>query len=165
MGDRKLIHLLFVALVFSLVSPEAKCELLLALEPQNPAVGEEVFVHVTSGAVPQCFPPVAIVSIAGQAISVRLSVTDSCANDNFVTERRYSLGSFSAGIYAMETEFCALNPPPFPNDCNVISRMTFDVGGAVNAASVPVNGARAMLWLFFSMVVASAVFFRRVSRK
>ena len=134
---------------------EARCELLVTLEPQHAASNENVFIHVTSTTGPQCFSPDAVVEEAGNSLVLKLTVTDACGGNDYVAERRYLVGSFQEGFYTLDVEFCVLNPPPFPSGCHVISQLSFGVGGIAYVAAVPANSGYAITWLFMCIFLVS----------
>jgi hypothetical protein len=90
-----------------------------------------------------------MVSVFGASILLKLFLSDACESANFVTERRFRIGSLDAGRYELEASFCVDNPPPFPDSCTT-TRVPVDVA-SMAAKPVPANSVYAM-WLLFVFV-------------
>lgn len=130
--------------------------------PALPAAGQTVTARLSNGLSNACWPPATSTTQVGTEITLTLDFDDACPPQYIMPYRDYVLGAFAGGNYTLIVNSCSNNPPPFPNECNIVLRAGFAVITPVTPA--PVLSPWALLVLT-GLVAAAAGFALTLRRR
>jgi hypothetical protein len=147
---------------FSAPLPAATHAITVQFIPALPAAGQTVIARLSNGLNNACWPPATSTTQAIADITLTLDYDDACPTQYIAPYRDYVLGAFGGGNYTLIVNSCSNNPPPFPNECNIVLRAGFAVIAPITPA--PILSPWALLTLA-GLVATAAGFALRLRRR